>query len=217
MSNHAAKVIIRGYVFEWDDKAPFVPSGVSVYGAIEWDEAQDKIRCHECGEWYKDLASHVNQGHTLDTREYRERHGLRLSTPLWAFSLRRNTQERFKTKTGMGFKPGNRHGQFGGRSRGNRSGAETANMNGRCCAQELFKIQTLAAQLGRTPTVKELEENKLCAKRLRVKFNASMADILRMAGLTPNPPGPSVSKLDNERMPWPADYFEIQPFLTRRI
>ena len=71
-------VLIRGHVFKWEEKEPFVQSGVSVAGAVEYDFANDKLRCHECGEWFLNLGSHIAQYHQMKTEEYRLKHGLNL-------------------------------------------------------------------------------------------------------------------------------------------
>jgi hypothetical protein len=40
-------VIICGQVFRYEDKSPFVPSGRSVNGALEYDKSGESIKCHE--------------------------------------------------------------------------------------------------------------------------------------------------------------------------
>ena len=38
------KVLFNDKVFLYKQKAPFVPSGMSIQGGLEWDPEQDKIR-----------------------------------------------------------------------------------------------------------------------------------------------------------------------------
>jgi hypothetical protein len=82
----------------------------------------------------------------------------------------------------------------------------------------LYRIQILAAQLKRCPSITELDAVGLRQVTVRRAFNwIPMAAIIEMAGLTPNPRGPSLtgpnkpkSKWDL-RMPWPESYFKKEP------
>ena len=93
---------------------------------------------------------------------------------------------------------------------------ESRNDRGACQAQILFKIQTLAAKLHRTPSITELDDIGLRQVTIRRAFNwLPMVAVMEMAGLIPNPRGPSLTgpnkpkpKLD-ERMPWPDDYLTV--------
>lgn len=78
----AARVLIHGIVFAAEEKAPFIASGQSVYGAIEFDPAQGKIKCHECGEWMESIGHHSATTHSLAAREYRRKYGLNAATTL---------------------------------------------------------------------------------------------------------------------------------------
>jgi hypothetical protein len=42
-------VIIRGHVFPRAEKEPFVASGESLLGALEYNQETDQTKCHECG------------------------------------------------------------------------------------------------------------------------------------------------------------------------
>lgn len=89
-AEHAEHVVIQGDVFLYKDKAPFVGSGVSVAGALEYDHVEDKIKCHECGEWVRHLGVHLKRAeHNLTAREYKLKHGLKQTTALVSEKIRR--------------------------------------------------------------------------------------------------------------------------------
>lgn len=79
--NPATHVLIRGHVFTYAEKSPFVASGMSVLGALEYDEAADRLKCHECGMWVRGLGNHVRT-HGMKRREYNRKHGMSASRAL---------------------------------------------------------------------------------------------------------------------------------------
>ena len=81
-------VIVLGGVYAWESKAPYVESGHSVLGALEYNEGDNRIKCHECGGWYRSLGKHVAETHGMRPREYRRDHGLKTSTSLSVPSVR---------------------------------------------------------------------------------------------------------------------------------
>jgi hypothetical protein len=87
-------VILLGHVFNYEDKAPFVQSGQSIRGAIEYDKDNDKLKCHECGEWFDAIWSHSFQAHGIHSREYKVKHGLAQSASLVSQSARDNMRQR---------------------------------------------------------------------------------------------------------------------------
>jgi hypothetical protein len=93
---HAEQVLIRGKVFLYKQKAPFVPSGKSVLGALEYDEATDRVRCHECGEWFGSVGQHARRAHMLSPKDYNARHGLRLGASLCAIGRAQEKAERMR-------------------------------------------------------------------------------------------------------------------------
>lgn len=218
--SHALHVLIRGHVFTYEEKAPFVASGVSVLGAVEYDEESDRIKCHECSEWMKDISRHAKHAHGISSRDYRLRHGLRLDGGLMSRSsshIRAKLSKRAMPKT-LGDKVNGAQmvrqpGQHVGRKR-----VEGRNEDGRCRAQLAFRLQLLAAGIGHTPSQAELREAGLLAQ-LRSMFG-SCTQACVYVGLTPNissradlgkrplPKGfPSKDELECARMPWPKEYF----------
>ena len=218
------KVIILGQVFDYEEKAPFVTSGVSVRGAIEYDESTDSLRCHECGMWFISLARHILPSHNISTKQYRMRHGLRMcKTSLYGPRLKSLFSAAAKQKClWIGRSKAGIEAKRTVPKRRPASLAEKANFDGRCQAQYLFKIRALAFQLGHTPTRLELQAAKVDSFGLEKAFG-SVATAMKLAGLEPNlngghaidvrirplPPG---FEPDSDRMPWPADYFGVRIF-----
>jgi ROS/MUCR transcriptional regulator protein len=63
-------------MMSWSEEAGFQP------------EADGRLRCLECGRWYRALSSHLAHGEGMTPDAYRERHGLPATLPLVAADLR---------------------------------------------------------------------------------------------------------------------------------
>lgn len=156
MKDSERKVIIYGQVFRWEEKAPFVPSGKSVQGAMEYDATRDEVRCHECGGWFRSVATHLRL-HKIPAREYKFKHGLRISTPLDSPTVT-------KTRKARNFKrPANLPRTWAHvKKRATQSPrTELANLRGECRAQLGRKIAKIAEDLQRQPSRKELSDEGL--------------------------------------------------------
>lgn len=57
--------------------------GYGRHGILDTDD-DGLLICHECGKSWKHLATHLRRSHGIAAREYREAHGLPLTTPLVA-------------------------------------------------------------------------------------------------------------------------------------
>ena len=216
----ATHVIIRGHVFTYEEKQPFVTSGKSVLGALEYNTAEDETKCHECGRWFSGLGWHVTKSHGMTTREYKKLHGLRESSALCGMRIRRSSADSAKKLMvpgkGILSLPRLRAPRPKAKSQ------EWHNENSRCNAQLLFRIQIVAATVGHTPTRADLLEHGICQTTL-VRSFGSLDKVMRLAGLESNHSGkssplprafpslPEIKKRWNERMPWPADYFTTPP------
>lgn len=180
MSNH--KVIIRGAVYEYADKAPFVPSGKSVHGAIEM-RSDGRVKCHECGRYFASVGAHIGQGvHQISPREYKLRHGLRLQSGLCSPEVGRS----YVTSSAVHLAQyrGRGHVQQLGPRRRN---AELLNQNGKCKAQLGEKIKQIAAELGRTPKLSELRSNGANPYRTIANLGLDgVAGLLRDYGIEPS-------------------------------
>lgn len=183
------KVLIRGKVFLYKAKAPFVPSGVSIYGALEYDEAEEKVRCHECGDWLLALSVHISTKHKMHPRAYRARHGLRVQTSLSAPSAFA-TQRQQRPSTPL-LEAGKRSLRSIGRPRPERyQHAERINENNTCQAQILARLEALAERLGRTPKCSEIVDAGMHVGSILLRFNVrSMSDVFSLIGLKGNPRG----------------------------
>jgi len=189
------RVIIRGHVFDFQEKAPFVTSGQSVLGAVEYDSAIDRVKCHECGDWFTYISgSHLRSAHKLTNAAYRARHGLNVKSPLCGpnFSAMRRSQRPAPTAAQVArlVEAGREHKRVHGNNLTNRPKHEyeSANANGRCQAQTLFRLQVLAAELGRTPTALEMQAARLDQPLLVRNFGHPRTAIT-LAGLKPRPGG----------------------------
>lgn len=218
-----SKVIIRGHVFDYAEKAPYVTSGVSVLGALEFDPVANKVRCHECGYMSPFLATHIIKTHKMRVDDYKRKHGLGITSAICSPKLR----EEFRARAKNGNQARLRRGGTYERTAGPNS--ELRNLRGSCQAQTLFRLQVLAATLGRTPTQVEMLRSGLDSGAL-AKLFGSAAKALELCGLTarkrcehdientcPLPSGfPTKKQLDDTRMPWPREYFEVHAFERRK-
>ena len=195
------KVVINGRVFLYGEKAPFVASGASVHGALEFREDRQQVRCHECGRWFKTLARHIRL-HDLNAAEYKRRHGLRQKTALCSedyrsvrlsIALHHNTGQRLiPMRLGESMRGTRRVGKgvMGPR-------AEKRNTEGICQAQVLSKLRDFAGKLNRTPTSEEIRDRLgLHPSSLAWLFNVrTYNEVITLAGLEPRKPGVSVRSI----------------------
>lgn len=190
------KVMILGRIFDFEEKAPFLPSGLSIYAAVEYDFARDRLRCHECGEWFASVSAHIGHGaHGITVSEYKQRHGLRGITSLNNISMREaHSAAAFRNNQGA-------IAQRALKAKGYRkpkekklpANEERRNDRNKCFAQTVFKIQVLAKKLGRTPTLEDLRRNgigKETLKRAARSLGAtSHNEAMEMAGFVVNQKG----------------------------
>lgn len=205
-------VIIRGQVFRWEEKAPFVPSGESVLGAVEYDLETKRCKCHHCGEWFERLDIHTSRAAEHPTaREYKYQHGLRASKPIGLKISRPNARLTPGMRPGRVSPEVQRRAVDARLSRRYRSYEET-NERGVCHAQVVTLLQGLSAELGRTPKEEEAGGKILCAC---VRRYGSFNKALLAAGLEPNRVQRSKEMLIeilrdfyvlNGRLPWRTEW-----------
>lgn len=226
--SHASHVLIRGHVFTYKEKAPFVASGVSVLGALEYDKERDELRCHECGCWFDSLTTHLKKHH-VGVEQYKLKHGLNVRTGLVSLKNRKARAAvamRTVATVGTPMTRGDLRFSVAATAtarreacaaRPNKRWAERNNNIGRCGAQLLFRIQLRAAEIGHTPTTYELAEAGMPLSSIIAEFG-SHNQAIAAAGLVENirghspkrplPAGfPSKEILMESRMPWPKEYF----------
>lgn len=186
------KVMIQGHVFDYELKAPFIPSGVSVFGAVEYDFQKDKLRCHECGEWFASLAHHIAHGvHDISLREYKTKHGLRIMASLVSRSgaasrSKHSTERNSGNIVSLRDRP-----EFSNRKQAaKRNLGEERNMDGRCAAQLSLKIKNLSREVKRTPTTAELKQRGISTSVLLRSFKVeTLSEVMALIGLEPRQPG----------------------------
>lgn len=202
------KIIINGQVFFYRQKAPFVYSGHSILGALEYDSSEDKVKCHECGKWFHHVGSHLFPAHRMSAREYKSKHGLRFRSALIAEGVReklllgvgaqsierllasvnhplRNESVRRRTSERMLSNNPAKNGRT----------AEFLNESNQCHAQLLFRLNGLAHKLGRTPSLKDLRDAGISPSSLTNTFNVERVNqVMSLVGLIPNDGFPRTQK-----------------------
>lgn len=149
-------VIMLGQVFRWEEKAPFVESGKSVEGAVEYDLDTGKCKCHECGEWYSRLDIHTSRSPAHPSpREYKIARRLQLSRTIGL------TRKNPHAKLHPGMRPGALSREIIQRGVASRRAFpyrshEKRNEQGTCLAQIITHLQAKAAELGRTPRQEDI-------------------------------------------------------------
>ncbi len=201
------QVILMGQTFLYRQKAPFVSSGLSVKGALEYDAASDRVKCHECGKWFSNLASHVFYAHQIMSRDYKVQHGLRLQSGLIAEGLRAERIEVGKRlhleKRFTGFSPiAMERSKKATKDRmakgGNRQTAERRNEDGRCHAQLMSRFKSLMESLGRTPSKGDMRAAGISPSSFMMAFNVetlNQAISLMGADCNPQPGANKYSKI----------------------
>lgn len=190
-------VLISGNVFIYKAKAPYTASGKSIQGALEYDPADDTVMCHECGLWFKGLAGHLWSRHQMTAKEYKLRHGLKVTSGLTSEETRRKliitstNASRSQQKKGIGmFAPAQMAATIRAQKKARRSAnygkrfaiAEYNNLHKLCAKQVLDKIKAAAEAFGRAPKVRELTEYGVPTSAVRFHFGTH-AEALRLAGL----------------------------------
>lgn len=201
MANKQRYVIVCGEVFRWEEKEPFVTSGKSVLGALEYDREAETVKCHECGEWRRTITNWHLLLHSLDTKEYKARHGLFRKTALMspecrsALRMARKLNNGTNRKVCGGNNPGLLAWKASGSKRVNSGAAEGKNLHGVCREQVLAAIRTKVV-CGRCPTVLDVGTRFANAA---TKHFGSWADACMAAGLRPNH-GRGRSRLDRSTL-----------------
>ncbi len=163
---------MRGQVFRWEEKAVFgfMPSGKSQTGLIEYCPETGMVKCHECGDLYRDLGCHAARAHGLKAVEYRRAHGLRYGQPLCgpAESAKRRRRLSERLAAGGVLRTPESMARLQARSLEvkrptpqRHSTAELRNERLICDRQLLARLAIIASELGRTPSSTDLEPNFL--------------------------------------------------------
>jgi hypothetical protein len=227
---NAEYVLIKGKTFLYKQKAPFVPSGVSVQGALEYDEATDKVKCHECGEWHLALGKHLSWRHGMKALDYRKKHGLVNKASLCGLrnhakrseSMQKIDKSKFMA-AGVAVRKkalANAHKVL---SENGKSGHfENRNIKGTCQAQILETLQELHKKLGRTPSEKDMYDHNLSKGSVLLSLNTkTIGAAMSLAGMLPNKrgsvfaPGLEAAKKKNTKYTKPLLVELVRDFYTK--
>jgi hypothetical protein len=191
MSIQATHIIIGGTVFPWAAKAPYVPSGHSSLGALEFNMQKDLLKCHECGTWVRCLAQHIKI-HGISAREYKRDRGFNVKTALLTPTLRSISYcspRRIKTfeknrcvdVTKLRAKKQLTHDT--------KNTAETRNLKNLCQAQIQRRVADLAIKLSGTPTTREIIKSGIPSSTFLYVFGMTVSKFMASFGLEPNRKG----------------------------
>jgi hypothetical protein len=198
----AQKVRILRQVFDWKDKQPYVPAGFSTHAVVELNAEETEAKCHHCGQWFDSVSQHLSkQG--VNSSAHKREYGFTQRSSL--NSSKQITHKRAHIASVNPLKIGTKEGSTMARQARKQSTAvkkikpvqtagghfEAANLANKCKAQLLEELRTFAAELGHTPSQKELRQYIRAGKKplhpnsLRYVFGCSVGAILRMAGVAP--------------------------------
>lgn len=137
-----------------------VEKGFGFVGVLAVDSKTGEIQCHLCGEWYKQLSSHLHFQHHISADEYKRRFGLFKATALVTMEMREHRSRVMLENRRLN--KANRH-LFSKKHpyiyhRKGKEPAERQNRAGVCELQVAEKIQSLAKELGKTPALTQIIE-----------------------------------------------------------
>ena len=167
-------VMLAGQIYRWEEKAPFTKSGRSLWGAFEVDLSSGKTKCHECGEWYQKLGTHVRRSH--DISQYRETHNLRKRTLGINHGYQSDAPKHIFTDVD---RQKARQALVAHRQSAilHHSTGEFRNVNGTCIAQMQTQIGAFIGTHGRLPASHELPAVATQAKRQYGSWNRFLVSI----------------------------------------
>lgn len=178
-------VLINNVQYLRAAKEPFRDSGKSLFAALQYDPDTDKIKCHECGDWFVCYGVHrrASVGHPSG-RDYKIKHNLDIGTKLAGIKMRENLRNKcvFSRENSLvnGFKEG--HKRYGGRRAV--ISQEKLNAKANCELQIKHRLKLLADELGRTPTLRDAKSIGIRHWAIYYIFG-SFNNALRQAGLKP--------------------------------
>lgn len=200
----ARYVRIDGRVFLYRSKEPYISSGQSVLGAIEYNPQADTLKCHECGEWHKSLGTHSAMLHGIRANAYKKKHGLKRKTSLVSEGLRSAASTRMATAnelrggTPLQLDPEMREAAnqaLRATGRGGTHCPEHRNLRKTCQAQIIQRVNEFAGELRHTPSQIEIEDIGLTKDTVCFALNvATWNEAMQICNLEPNRKGVSMSR-----------------------
>lgn len=184
----ATHVLIRGMVFPWAAKAPYVASGRSVLGALEYNLEKDLVRCHVCGLWFTRLYLHLEKAEGMSPESYRSTYGLNQLTLLTGWKR----QTSYKPKP-----PGFKGKQ---KARNDRPPKRKPRLT---LPEVKEKVANLVNLLGRAPSRHEMRLHDLspCTFKLTTGAKSVTEGLAKLGIQIPRPDGPRTYNTDAIRVP----------------
>lgn len=140
----------------------------------EWRQT-DRIRCLECGRWYRALPTHLRRGHAMTEDDYREAHNIPAGLPLvcldWSDAQSRRNRDRGASRTlsTVGPEPGYRQRDYVLRQR--RAQYLDLAAQGAQAARQVDRTADRRAALAPFPvTVAEAAERLGCSRQTAYRF-----------------------------------------------
>lgn len=164
-------------------------SGFGFKGVLIEDFESGKIQCSICGEWFEQMARHL-ETHQINSKDYKLKFGLLLSTALKSKEMRlhqskvmiarRKSDKKYRGR----FKKNN---LFAGNRKYKPKALESRNKYGVCDLQLMERIIQLKEELGKTPTLIDLKEKYgMGMMALIHKRYGSYIKLCRNLGMNPN-------------------------------
>lgn len=218
--------IIRGVVYPGHEKAPYTPSGMAFRGCVSYKPKEDRLQCHECGEWFDSLSAHIRGSHKpLSVADYKTKHCLRQSTSLinrrmqsaLAAAARPEGQAALRVyrQTPEYKESSRRGGASHPKGRGSRFAYhyEARNEKGTCNAQLVVRIAEVVKEFGITPSIKEFESRGIHLYSILDSFDVkNVAELMDKLGF-----GRCVNKGNSKPAISDADLLDgLRDFYVRR-
>lgn len=153
-----------GFVIMDNYKEPFMDfvGGYGYEGAVVFDSESQHALCHVCGKWVSFLPNHAFKEHKLYTDEYKLLAKLGKNTSLFSPAMkekmRKNGTTRFSNlKKRSGPKSQEEKDKIRSSLKAYGKTREKQNLLGTCPEQLKAFIKKKAEEVGRTPTIRELE------------------------------------------------------------
>lgn len=185
-----------GYVTFYNYKEPLIEfkGGFGYVGALLFDGETDQIQCHICGEWFGQLAPHINRAHSVNASKYKETVGLLQSTALISETMREKLissglDKRLQNLRIRGRKTQAEKDKI---SRGMKEAwkkAELQNIRGTCPAQVLDRMEKIYKEKGDKLVMKDFDNFRQLINR---NFG-SVKEACKLAGIPYREPGQNKS------------------------
>lgn len=173
----ATHVLIGGMIFPWKNKAPYVASGRSILGGLEYNLVHDTVRCHICGKWFDTLNSHLRKDEGIELATYRATYGLTCATTLTGYRrIQWDGRHRVAASSPRRLRGTERH------PRKKRIYTEKFTKD-----EIRARIRNLANSLDRTPTIPELRLSGLSQYIIcKTMETQTVSEVMEELSLTPN-------------------------------